>query len=90
MIRPEDILVVGDAPERDVNVFDATVGLSIHTGDRNTCELLVGDRPISAELHGRHVLKQGNRVKVGVRIDHVRAFARSAIGAKQPVAPATA
>lgn len=90
MIRPEDILVVGDAPERDVNVFEATVGLSIHTGDRNTCELLVGGRPISAELHGRHVLKPGNRVKVGVRIDHVKAFARSGEGVKQPAALATA
>ena len=83
MIRPEDIRVMDDCAATDMNVFEAQVGLSTHTGGRCTCVLLVGDRKITAELHGRHMLMPGNRVKVGVHIDHVKAFARHSETTKQ-------
>ena len=83
MIRPEDILVVDDNPAMGVNVFEAEVGLSTHTGGRCSCLLVVGDRRITADLHGRHLLKPGDRIKVGVHMDHVKAFARSSDSVKQ-------
>ena len=83
MIRPEDILVVGDSPAMGVNVFDAEVGLSTHTGGRCSCMLVVGDRRITADLHGRHLLKPGDRIKIGVHMDHVKAFARQNNNVKQ-------
>jgi iron(III) transport system ATP-binding protein len=83
MIRPEDILVGDDTAAAGANVFEVKVEMSTHTGGRSTCELLAGDTRILAELHGRRVLPPGSQVTVGVRIDHVKAFAHRSDTAKQ-------
>jgi iron(III) transport system ATP-binding protein len=83
MIRPEDILVGEDAAAAGANVFDVQVALSTHTGGRSTCELRAGEARIIAELHGRRVLTPGSRIKAGVRIDHVKAFAHRSDTAQQ-------
>jgi ABC-type Fe3+/spermidine/putrescine transport system ATPase subunit len=83
MIRPEDILVGEETAAAGTNVFEAEVKVSTHTGGRATCELHAGDARILAELHGRRALASGSRVRVGVRIDHIRAFAHRSDTAKQ-------
>jgi ABC-type Fe3+/spermidine/putrescine transport system ATPase subunit len=77
MIRPEDILVGDhDTAAAGTNVFHAMVKSSTFTGGRSSCELMTGDVCILAELHGQRILTEGERIKVGVPVERLKAFAR--------------
>jgi iron(III) transport system ATP-binding protein len=76
MIRPEDILVGDpDTAAAGANVFHAMVKSSTFTGGRSSCELMAGDVCILAELHGQRILAEGERIKVGVPVERLKAFA---------------
>jgi hypothetical protein len=49
---------------------------STFTGGRSSCELMTGDVCILAELHGQRILTEGERIKVGVPVERLKAFAR--------------